>query len=105
MNKFRTIIFLLITVSSNNILADNTTGYTKIKDLKAFSTYLSIYLNDSQTHNCDNTPSLIFRSDISNTHYTSFLLTAFTAGKGVNLKYTCIDNQAYIDGIRLNINS
>ncbi len=98
------IIVALLTISLNLRAAD-TVGYTKISDIKAFSNYLSIYLEGGQQHTCDSSNNTRFQSDTANAHYTSFLLTAFTSGKGVNFKYSCDGTTAVITGIRLQAGS
>jgi len=98
--KTLSITFVLLILSFNLNAAD-TVGYVKISDLKAFSNHLSIYLEGGQKHTCDTTNNTRFQSDATNAHYTSFLLTAFTSGKGVNFKYSCDGTTAIITGIRL----
>jgi len=73
----------------------------KISDLKAFSSYISVYLKDSQTHTCAESSNTRFQSDVTQPHITSFLLTAFTAGKGVCFQYDCDGITAIITGVRL----
>lgn len=84
--------------------ADDTVGYVKMSDLKAFTSHLSIYLEDGQTHTCAAAPTGRFHSEIENAHLTSVLLTALTAEKGVRLQYNCINNEAVISGVRLKSN-
>ena len=86
---------------SVNVNAENTNGYVKMSDLKAFPTTLSIYLEDDQTHSCSASPSPIFESETANSQFTSFLLSAFVAGKGVNLSFNCDGTRAVISGVRL----
>ena len=103
MNKLFTLIALCVfSVVAN---AGDTTGYVKISDIKAFPTYLSVYLDDGQAHHCGATPSGRFQSDTTITHFTSLLLSAFAVGKGVNLKYICSGNTANITGVRLTSDS
>ena len=99
MKKSYTAIFLLL--ASTSSFALDTSGYPKISSLKAFGTYLSIYLDNSQAHTCSGKSNTRFQSDVANAHHTAFLLAAFTAGIGVNFKYTCTGNKAIITGIRL----
>lgn len=93
-------LFLIMTMQAS---AEDTTGYSQISDLKAFATYISIYLESGETHTCksDGSASQIFSGDVNNSLYSSFLLTAFTAGIEVNLKYTCSGNTASVTGVRL----
>jgi len=90
---------------SLNVSAENTIGYVKISDLKAFSSYISIYLKDGQTHNCTESSNTRFQSDVTQPHITSFLLTAFTTGKGVRFQYSCEGITAIVTGVRLQDNS
>ena len=99
------LIPILLLLSPVTSFSADTAGYVQIGDLKAFSTYLSIYLIDGQTHTCGGSPNSRFQSDAGNNHYTSFLLSAFATGKGVNLKYSCSGSTALINGIRLNVDS
>lgn len=92
---------LISLVLSFNLSADNTVGYVKISDLKAFSNYISIYLKDGQTQNCATSSNTRFQSDTAQPHITSFLLTAFTSGKGVRFQYTCSGTTAIVTGVRL----
>lgn len=100
--KFFGAIALLLMMSMK-VSAEDTAGYSQISDLKAFSTYISIYLESGETHTCksDGSTSPIFQGAVDNSLYTSFLLTAFTAGIGVNLKYSCDGNAASVTGVRL----
>jgi len=93
--------FSVSVLMSMSALAENTIGYVKISDLKAFTNYLSIYLKDGQTHSCAESSNTRFQSDVTQAHITSFLLTAFTAGKGVSFQYRCDGITAIITGVRL----
>ncbi len=105
MKAVKLFISILTMTFSLNGYAEDTVGYIKISDLKAFSAHISIYLEDGQTHTCAGAPTGRFHSDASLEHITSFLLTAFVAGKGVRFKYSCSDNNAWVSGVRLKSNS
>ena len=100
MKKIIGLLFLaIITLGAR---AEDTIDYVQISDLKAFATYLSIYLEDGQTHACGSSPSSRFQSNTEgNQHYTAFLLSAFSTRTGVSLKYSCSGNTALVTGVRI----
>lgn len=99
-NLVKCIVLLML---SSSALAIDTNGYVKIKEIKAWASQIDVYLDDLQEHQCSDTVHKTrFKADPTKTHYVSFLLMAFAAGKEVKLAYSC-DEGGYpiIAGVRV----
>lgn len=84
---------LLTFIISFSVAAEAISGeteFSQVKEIKAFSTYLSVYLKGVGS-DCDVSR---FEVDIEQAHFVSFLLTAYASGKDVSVKYTCVDTGA-----------
>ena len=95
-------LFLLFFFASTQALAINTNGYEQIKEVKAWSTKIDVYLQSNQEHQCPGSLKTRFRADVEKEQHVSFLLAAFMAGKTVSLSYGC-DSEGYpiISGVRV----
>ena len=102
-NLFRKITLgLLLVVASFYVNAINTTGYVAISEIKSWSAHIDVYLSDSQEHQCNGGHKTRFLTDSTEANHVSFLLSAFMAGKGVRLSYSCNENgYPQITGVRV----
>ncbi|CAH7080132.1 conserved exported hypothetical protein [Vibrio chagasii] len=96
-------IFLSSTIFSNSVLAINSIGYVKIREIKAWDTTIDVYFEDNQKHTCsDESHKTRYLADSRKEHHVSFLLSAFVSGKLVSVSYQCQpDGYPMISGIRV----
>ena len=96
-------IFLSSTIFSNSVLAINSIGYVKIREIKAWDTTIDVYFEDNQKHTCsDESHKTRYLADSRKEHHVSFLLSAFVSGKLVSISYQCQpDGYPMISGIRV----
>jgi hypothetical protein len=87
MNKFLALLFCALFTSS--VFATNTSGYEKIREVKAWANVIDVYMQSNQEHQCSGGSKTRFLADASKPQYVSFLLAAFSAGHPVSLSYYC----------------
>ena len=81
----------------------NSFGYVEIKEVKAWSSKIDVYLVDNQEHTCTNSSGTTnFHVDPNEQHMVSLVYMAFASNKKVSISYNCDTNgNPIVSGVRV----